>query len=60
MKQRVKAADKAVDEDPGKPLILGCSKCRWKACGCSQCRNRSYRGERWNSSITADGYLLLT
>ena len=59
-KQRVKAADKAVDEDPGKPLILGCSKCRWKACGCSQCRNRSYRGERWNSSITADGYLLLT
>ena len=59
-KKGVKAADKAVEEDPVKPLILGCSKCRWSACGCSQCRNLAYKGPRWNSCLTSDGYLIVS
>ena len=38
----------------------GCSKCRWSACGCGQCRNLAYKGPRWNSCLTSDGYLIVS
>ena len=34
-------------------LTLGCSKCRWKAAGCGQCRNASFCGLRWNATVCA-------
>ena len=32
--------------------VLGCTKCRWSALGCGQCRREDYNGFRWN--ITSD------
>ena len=37
----------------GAPLVLGCSKCRWKDIGCGQCRDPAFNGGRWNVTLGA-------
>lgn len=32
--------------EPGKPLVLGCCKCRFKAHGCAQCKDPRFGGRR--------------
>jgi len=54
-KPKAKAVSKAVPKAPPSEidvdLIWGCSKCRYKAHGCSRCHNPAYAGARWNDSL---------
>jgi hypothetical protein len=43
----------ATKHDANGRLILGCSKCRWKRAGCSQCHNDAFNGLRGNPGVVA-------
>ena len=47
-KAKAKAVIKAASKAAGKPAVLGCSKCRWSKCGCTQCRDPEFHGHRYS------------
>ena len=51
-KGQAKSKGKAKTKSTGGDVVLGCSKCRWSASGCGQCRKPGFAGHRW--SVDAD------
>jgi hypothetical protein len=47
-KAKAKAVNKAAAKAAGTPAVMGCSKCRWSKCGCTQCRNPEFHGHRYS------------